>query len=683
MYFLNIKLLFLSVFVFFGTAYNQSQGLLKSETCLISKGEIPAFLKQNKNSFFYPQHINYFKIPKKKLKESYLNHVYSSNFVVFGDEVSDFCEKVLAHFGFKNKVYLVRELVHGTFSNTQGDIFITTGLISHLTSEAELAFFLLREKLIIDNKIPSNLKTFKSDFTLGQIVKMLSTRSFENECLADSLAFSKLIESNSYSKKQIHSAFDIMLYSEAPFMEVKVNWSTFIDEKLYIPSPEFKNIRRVVPQYYQPNLIFPEIQKRKEKIEKLFQIEKTITNDLSFLIDSKAFNSCVYKCRKEAIIGNFLEGDFHIALYEVLCLEQNGIEDKELILIKIKLWYALTKHILRNKFYVNKSNLYKNTDNEGALFCRFFKLQSDASIVTIGLRVVNDLKTKLEPNQYVERLHDEMVQVMARLKGVKLTDYSKFGITEIKKINDSIQKLDINTMNRMDQFKNSTLIDSFRFYLYAIPDLVQNKSFIDKYNKYYSDSLFTNSKSKNVFISNFQIEAFKDKHYKSEFDKAKLLVQAKDGLSLKREVKLTVKDLDTIYLPDDYNKKYYLNASILQFYNHNTISLDPLDQETPYFAKEITQNQTENSCETFGLSIYKHQYKPNLRAIHSLGLFVIPLPYVIPHYFLTGHKSIFQSFYFNRNTGALEGFTSQKFNDPINKEILRNLIIHSIQSNFN
>src|SRR5690606_34864445 len=81
-----------------------------------------------------------------------IGEILHSGICVYGDPVSDYVQRVANHLLVdmpdvrkKLRFYTLKSNVANAFSTDQGIVFVTTGLISQLTDEAQLAFVLAHE----------------------------------------------------------------------------------------------------------------------------------------------------------------------------------------------------------------------------------------------------------------------------------------------------------------------------------------------------------------------------------------------------------------------------------------------------------------------------------------------------------------------------------------------------------
>ncbi|MCE3297000.1 MAG: hypothetical protein K0R65_2714 [Crocinitomicaceae bacterium] len=649
--------------------FSQSERL----SLLDSQGEMPFFLEEiQPSNFFIPEPAESVRGDfKYNRKEHHLYEIYRSGMVTYGDSVSQYCSDLLEKMGFKNQVYCVKNRYPGVFSNSEGSIFITSGLFSQLTNEAELAFFLTRELLANEKGLRQSFGSKnKEEKTLDNIIQKLSSYSFELEQQLDSLAFDFLLKQAPYSKNELAGSFDILLYSGLPFYEVKVDWNYFNSDLVYVPESELlflfkkKNFDYYKPERYKPNIV-----SRKKKITAAFGVQPAENPVESYQLNRDYFDQASLLARRDDILNDIIQTHFLEALYEIYALESLGKSSFYLDYLKAQAWLGNLEQKL-NLIRQNQYNDYEFSDNEGALFCRFIRSQPVTSLAALTIRKITDIRNKYPEIKSFETLYEECLKLTAKIPGFKIEDFRKETyLAYLKKNGMEVQKIDpSNTDNRKIQFE---IQKTDPFYLFVLSDLVSDPGFISRYDSLTRSSYIENKRK----TSQLAIKSFYLRSYTIESKAQQLLDQENiDAISSLAQIPLLEEKIK-MDATTAYNRKSVFNATIIQSYAHNRYK----KTIHPVLSEKLI-DADGNKAESFCIGKYENQFKPRVRGIYFTGLFVVPLPYLIPEFFYSGHHSLFASFYFNSKTGQMEGVSYSQFNDPCSKLIFKNVFFRSLRS---
>ena len=177
----------------------------------------------------------------------------------------------------KIKLFVTKVPETNAFCMGKGYIFIDIGLLSQISSEAQLAAVLAHE--ISHFTQNHNLKTYieiKKLFKEKRKKQTFEDRylryfrfSKENETEADTLGF-KLYRKTNYALSELVPLFDVLKYSYLPFDEMKFD-STFFNDNYYkIPSKYFLSKTLAIKtkeDYDDTKSTHPNIKKRKESVD--------------------------------------------------------------------------------------------------------------------------------------------------------------------------------------------------------------------------------------------------------------------------------------------------------------------------------------------------------------------------------------------------------------------------------
>lgn len=261
---------------------------------MVSKGKLPEDFVKSASTKASEEIEKLKKHKDKKAKEKmgflisnafFIDNLLKSGKVLYGDPISEYVAKVANELHILDdkgkhhvRVYTVKSTVVNAYAFDNGAIFVTTGLISQLENEAQLAFVLCHELVHIKKKhsinahieflsIENKKKSYNKNGT--NILLQKSKFNKEQESEADREGF-KVFEKSNYDYASIDGLFDVLQYSYLPFDEIEFDKSYFNDEFLKIPSSYYKEKTREIESTDETNdslSSHPNIKKRREFIE--------------------------------------------------------------------------------------------------------------------------------------------------------------------------------------------------------------------------------------------------------------------------------------------------------------------------------------------------------------------------------------------------------------------------------
>ncbi|MDX1445601.1 hypothetical protein [Lishizhenia sp.] len=319
-----------------------------------------------------------------------------------------------------------------------GNIFVTTGLISQLETESDLAFVLsveiARYKLQHGLTLPDNyyggsevLKPFRSlqNYSKKQILD------------ADSLGLDIYLEAG-YSKARVPITLDILYYSYLPTDEVTVTPEKIIGKGVPFNSdliPEDKVTITFSEEFEDDNRSFSNIEDRKEKLmkRKVTRSEDGGNSHVQ-LLPEESFSYIRKIARFERVQNALYAGKYGKALYEVMVLEENHPQSKYLKLKKALSWTNLAINSSFEKPDFSLFDMGPNT--QGSIYELQFFLQkcSKKERVSYALRQV---EVCLQEYPYEPSLLQMEKVLFAILIGenIRLDEYSEYTKEEVAKNN--------------------------------------------------------------------------------------------------------------------------------------------------------------------------------------------------------------------------------------------------------
>jgi predicted Zn-dependent protease len=490
---------------------SQAQTDFNNYTTLLSKGKIPEdFTKQT-----YSKLEEDLKKERQELKNSQekvfvegtnyaIDEILHSGLVVFGDEISTYvgeiANKLLENdYALRSKLrfYTIKSNTANAFSTDQGILFVTTGLIAQLTSEAQLAYVLAHE--IAHYREKHVVETF--DWSLknrryGDNINRLANHSKEQEFEADKIGI-KMYYDAGYSSSEIFSTFDVLMYSYLPFDEIEFPTNYFNTPQIYVPAslfPDKKYPIKAEEDYDDENSSHPNIKKRKAAAEKEIG---SLSNwgDVTQYLGTTRFNNIRSIARFEGVRSDILDASYADAMYSIFLLEREYPNSIYLKRMKAQVWLNL---MLFKKENVSAKTIDRANELEGesAALHFFLKKLNRDGLSTLALRQVYDIHMAYPDDKEITAIYNKLANDLTSFEKFKTEIYSKKSFSEaaqdyVNSKKDTTKALAADTTSkkgskydRIKNKKNADLPDNFdstKFYLYAITDILNDASFQDVY----------------------------------------------------------------------------------------------------------------------------------------------------------------------------------------------------------
>jgi hypothetical protein len=498
-----------------------SQRDLNNYQTLLSQGTMPAdFSTPVSQKITNDLASNKLTFKSKTEAQNYLKQIHErldeilySGSVIYGDEISTYVQQVAANL-LKDDPALLKELRFYTiksnetnaFSTSPGIIFVTTGLIAQLSSEAQLAFVLSHEIAHYEKKHVH--EEYLNSQKVGEIkrreqIVKLSQFSKEKELEADQLALSRYHKMG-YSKEELLGTFDVLMYSYLPFDELSFPKDYFNTANMYIPEESFNYELKPITAEEDYNDTYnshPNIKKRKDAIQKSAS-DFTNWGKASFKLDEKQFFELRTICRLESIRLDVIDGNGFSALYSIFLMEKEFPGSIYLDKMKALTWLSMQQ----KKFKLEKHSDDHKIEGESSLLYTFLNKASFLEAATIGMRIVYDLRAKHAGDLFFENTYKNYLDGFVQHRSVSLTAYQPFTYQQaaqnaLNKANDTVAKKETANLSEGSKYsrikekrntpQTSSAFDSTEYALYAIPDIIQDSSFVRDFKaiKAHNDSV--------------------------------------------------------------------------------------------------------------------------------------------------------------------------------------------------
>lgn len=441
---------------------------------------------------------------------SSVDELLQSGKITYGDEISMYVSKVAQNllkddpelYG-KLRFYTVKSNITNALSTDQGIILVTTGLMSQLTSEAELAYVLSHE--IIHYKEKHAVEWFelsKNDDVIHKMQEM-SVYSQEREFEADAKGIDLYLKAG-YSKEQLTTLFDVLAYSYLPVDEIPFPVTYFNSTLCEIPKKKFPKDKfdiKLDENYDDRRSTHPNIKRRKTKaLETADSLENwgTQTN----IFGEEEFYKVRDIARYERLRTDMLDHAYDEALYTLFLLEQKNSTSTYLNRMKCQAWYGLTlQKAAQGEFfdaYYNEEDDF-GLEGEIATLKVFLKRLSAIETATLAARVVHDCKNNCPDDPEIANLWERTMKQLIHNRQFNFEDFSDVPYEEYvrraKEEADSmkhaeISKTEFERMTKYQKIRNKrkvakeiAILDSTNYYLYNISDLITDSAFIQLYQK--------------------------------------------------------------------------------------------------------------------------------------------------------------------------------------------------------
>ncbi|MCH2229672.1 MAG: M48 family metalloprotease [Crocinitomicaceae bacterium] len=397
------------------------------------------------------------------LEDEFLTHIHynidemlHSGIVLYGDPATDYVNdvatKLLANepkLKKKLEFYVIKSNITNALSTDQGLIFVTLGLLAQIENEAQLAYVLSHEIAHFTESHVENAYTEKTEISLESTyedrIKNLNNYSKDNELEADKLGI-ELYHKAGYSKNELLSAFDVLMYSYLPFDEVELPKTYFNSDLAFVPEnyfPEEINKIQVEEDYDDSKSSHPNIRKRKDQvIDELANYSSWGKN--KFLLEETRFKEVRNIARFESVRIDILNSQFGDALYSIFLLEKDFPNNAFLDKCKGQAWYGLSLFKDGGEF---SRTVQKTSSVEGESHAMHYALRkfTKLQLFSMSTRILVDLEKK-----YPE---DEEYKILKKNLTLLLADYSKFKLSAFHDLTY------LEALNEFEESKQALLAD--------------------------------------------------------------------------------------------------------------------------------------------------------------------------------------------------------------------------------
>jgi len=428
-----------------------------------------------------------------------LNSFLRSGALVFNDPVSAYLNKVMTEVLRANnvdeqiRVVLLRSSDANAYAINENMIFVTTGLLAQLTSEAQLAFILAhefvhyRDKHVFESYKKS--KTIERDYRRYRKISSdekkltLFRHSREKELDAD-LGGAELYLRTAYSIKSIDEAYDVLKYSDFPFEEIAFEKAFLETEYLVFPPNYF--LEEIAPIEVEENeddeeSTHPNLARRKSEMS-AFLGGKQDQGRSEFIVSKDEFLTMRKISRYELCRLHLLEREYEKALYSAYVLLKEDSSSKYLKKIVAKSLYGLATYTNAKKLsrvHDKPKKVMGNQQQVNNLIEEIGKEDLTLTALNYTWRAHRQFPEDMELSKLADELFSQVVNVHS---------LNRYSLKNAPRDTSQTKTTDTDTVkNKYSRIKTKSKKkdDALEFGRYGFVDLLQDDEFVKRFNEHW------------------------------------------------------------------------------------------------------------------------------------------------------------------------------------------------------
>lgn len=692
----------------------QSKGNIPDDFVLKSSVKVQADMQKEKENLNYRE--------KKIFLEGVhygVDELLQSGLVIYGDEVSEYVAKVARKLlendpklSSELRFYTLKSNVSNALSTDQGIVFVTTGLISQLTSEAQLAYILAHEiSHYTEKHVVETFEYRTRNEGLRDQILQLSTYSREKEFEADMLGV-ELYAKAGYSKKFVTTTFDVLMYSYLPIDEIELPVTYFNSELCYVPVSKFPTKKypiKAEEDYDDSRSSHPNIQKRKEKALETAEKQSNWGNTDNYF-GSEEFDNIRNICRFERLRLDIINSEYANALYTIFILEKRFPNSLYLNRMKSQCWLGLSTFKQGGSIYetVNSKSDY---EGEGAAMHFFIRSLKEVELATLSMRIVEDSRKKYPEDKEINAIWQRITKNLYE-SNIKLSQFSNKNFQEAidytnyldTVVQDTVKVEETKVLTKyekINQKKNGSLtsekgVDSAYYYNYNLSDLVENELFTKRFaelkkqsrEKEDAESAFRNlswanrkkalDKESRTDISEFilvepaaisykkgNVDYLGSDELEKRFNESFTEITNRLDLKMHQIGKSNLDELGTL----GFNEKSIFTSLLIQLSNNNKLDIFPVDYSL------LDEIKTRYGTDKLVFSIIEHTYRPRFSVGAAFLVFFPPaLIGYLPVPFIKGNDTEINLIVLDISESKIANGARFSFNEPVSKNSIKSRI---------
>jgi len=269
-----------------------------------------------------------------------------SGYIIFGDPVSNYLNEIRKIIQTANpdlkkdiRIYTMLSNEANAFTFDNGIVIVTTGLVSQVENEAQLAYILCHEFVHYMNKhaisgyvenrrIDEKKGVYSSlEKNSGYLAKYRFAKDQETEADQEGL---QLYMATQYANAPLHTVFDVLLYSYLPIDEVPFPTDYFNEGYFVLPEKLFLDTLQNITaeeDYDDSESTHPNIKTRKQNLSSTIPDTEKENGNIE-LVNGYSFANIQKIARYQGCLNYINEQHYEDALYQAYILLQDDPENR-------------------------------------------------------------------------------------------------------------------------------------------------------------------------------------------------------------------------------------------------------------------------------------------------------------------------------------------------------------------
>lgn len=631
------------------------------------------------------------------LKSNFIiDEVLHSGRVIFGGPVTQYLNNIKdallkdkPQLRDKIRIYTFRSSSVNAFTTNDGIVLVTTGLISQIENEAQLAFILSHEfqhyiqkhalsEYVEDREMAKGRGIYRN-LDPNEIELKAFSYSKELEEEADSLGL-LLFKKSDFSADAAKRVFDVLLYSYLPFDEVEFNKDYFNEAGYKIPNDYFLDTVSAisaVDDYDDSKSTHPNIKSRRSAMIREVADLKDDGRKL-FVQPEDLFKKIQKICRYEDCLLRLNNCDFEEAFYNAYLLQQD--DPNNIFLRKIMTRALYGASLYKNYNHATDHEMYyKDVEGESQQVYYLFDKMPKKDFNVLALRYAWNTHLMDSTNETLNKICKELAGELVNEFDLSLDDFKDaYAVavpdTALKPGKESNKSSSGKNISKVDKIKTSETNKSgdLAYWRYAFVDYRKDGSFnrllgdASKMKKEKIPEESPRMKKKNEYalgIDNAVIvnplylkvdETKKDPIRYVAAEQMKLDLQNKiqscaDALNLKinylESMSLTDKDADK------FNDLALLNNWISEELDHDDVPV--INSNNEMMEQLVSKYKTDHFVWLGVIAFKEKEQYVAIKLIYS-AILVVPFPFMLADVLTPDYETVFFTLVADGRTGEFE-----------------------------
>ena len=637
---LYTKIMFFLAMVVQGIGSFSQTHSFQSYDGIYSRGNIPEDMRKTVKELYdedrgrMEQYTDRRKSRRSKgvLECSYaINKMVQGGRILYGDPITQWINQV-ADTLLKNDPRLRNELRFYTykshavnaFATGQGMIFVSTGLVSRLQNEAQLAYILSHEIVhYVNNHTWETIsaKAEEGSRRNTDLDKMINkhNRSHRMEVEADSLGLILYYLPSNYYSKVADEVMDILLRSDYAAHNIPFDTAYFNTQYYKLPADIWlKTVAALDMNEYKADSAstHPNIGKRRSLAYRITASQPE-RGEKQLCINEQDFEQIRYLAQMETIRQLVIGGGYVRAFYDSWCLQKKYPDNTFLSKVMAYSLYAMAKY----KTVTNTNDMIGNYNNMGGeiqqLYHCFGKMKS-ADINVLAVRELYKYRQKYGVDDDLGTITSDAVQLLVNGNKLELKSFLRQVPLQQKSKQDTTAK----KLTKYERLKRGSKVsaDVADMRTLAFVDcFAQGNEFEIMFNQALNDTVCYSNKNNKILVLSPSYRC-----YESDGD-----------MDIKESDQKESKFIETIANTFRYSEKeavsysgHLLKESTSDTFYNQYMSLNEwlreIDTDVPIVL--ISQNDAEKVFTAYGIDQVAIM---GVQAVSwsGLGGFLLPLPY--------------------------------------------------------